>query len=247
MMTPETTINKNTLFANMAKVMGDITRIPKSGVNKHFNYPYATDSDVSDMIRPLLAEHNIAFFADMKNVHQENGYTRVTFEFTFACGETGATITNTWVGEATDKGDKGISKAATAAEKYFLLKTFVASTGDTTDDADDHDGTRQEVDPMEWVRQSVAAELKVRLDDNELAKLAGIPSFTRESLKEKYGDAKIAVAAIVAAYKAPATPKTEPQPETIASNGHQPKQPALIDAPEKQEVEPYDHDPFPKN
>ena len=41
-----------------------------------------------------------------------------------------------WTGESLDTQDKGITKAATSAEKYFLMKTFVISTGDAKDDPD---------------------------------------------------------------------------------------------------------------
>ena len=45
------------LYAKMAKVMGDIERLPKSGHNSHFKYDYATESDIADAIRPLLAKY----------------------------------------------------------------------------------------------------------------------------------------------------------------------------------------------
>jgi|GEM_PF-4547377 len=56
-------------------------------------------------------------------------------DYTLACGDTGATITTRWTGEAADSQDKGINKAATAALKYWLLKTFLISTGDEDPDA----------------------------------------------------------------------------------------------------------------
>ncbi|QPC82473.1 hypothetical protein G4Y79_22760 [Phototrophicus methaneseepsis] len=60
----------------------------------------------------------------------------VKLEFTFACGDTGQTMTLPWRGESIDTNDKRISKAATTGEKYFLLKSFILSTGDVQDDAD---------------------------------------------------------------------------------------------------------------
>lgn len=124
------------LYAKLARIIGRLDRLPKTGYNQHFKYHFVTDADVSDTIRQELAQENIAFFASMVDYQQENGHTRATFEFTFACGDSGQSITSVWTGEAQDKQDKGLSKAATSAEKYFLLKTFMLSTGDKADDPD---------------------------------------------------------------------------------------------------------------
>lgn len=127
------------LYKKLATVMGSLKRLPKTGENAHFKYKFATDADVADAVREKLAESGVAFFASMVSEEREGTRTTVVFEFTFADSETGATITSRWVGEAIDGQDKGLSKAATAAEKYFLLKTFMLSTGDSADDPDSGD------------------------------------------------------------------------------------------------------------
>lgn len=146
-------IDRSKLYAKLARVMGDITRVSKAGRNAQQNYNYATEADIADMIRDKLAANNVAFLVDMQDIEAmpltsskgtQGFHYRVRFEFTFACGDTGATVTRNWTGEAQDWGDKGISKAATLAEKYFLIKTFVMSTGEAQDDPDSDDG-RQEV------------------------------------------------------------------------------------------------------
>jgi len=128
------------LYTKLAKVMGSLTRIPKSGHNTHFNYDFVTDTDVSDAIRKALAKEGIAFFASMREVQRDEKKVTAHFVFTFADGETGATWSCEWNGEAIDTQDKGIAKAATSALKYFLLKTFILSTGDPTDDSDASNG-----------------------------------------------------------------------------------------------------------
>lgn len=137
-------INKDmaTLYAKMARVMGKMTRVQKDGENTFHNYKYATADDVADMIRAAMAEEKIAFFAEMGDSdtipHGKGTRTTTTFNFTFACGDTGATITKQWISIADDTGDKGVNKSATYAEKYFLMKTFIVSTGTEPDgDADD--------------------------------------------------------------------------------------------------------------
>lgn len=143
---------KSALYAKMARVMGKLQRIPKSGFNKHFGYPFVTEADIADAVRIALSEVGIAFFTEIEewtrtdgvrtktynNRTEEKPYvmTRVKMRFTFACADTGQTIERHWWGEAEDDSDKGISKAVTLAQKYFLKTTFVISTGDPTEDPD---------------------------------------------------------------------------------------------------------------
>lgn len=133
---PQPIPSKATLYAKLAKVMGKVNRIEKTGENAHFKYNYVTDADVADAVRSALAEEKVAFLADMIEDTRDGNKTTVWFEFTFACGDTGATITKRWKGESIDQQDKGISKAATSAEKYFLMKTFLMSSGQPEEDAD---------------------------------------------------------------------------------------------------------------
>lgn len=140
-------INKAKLFEKMAKVMGLVSRVSKGGWNDYHKYKYASSDDVADEVRAAMAEAGLAFYANMVSIDKyEAGKevrTHAVFEFTFGCSETGATQTCRWEAEADDTKDKGINKVATAAEKYFLLKTFVIGTGDEPD-ADSDDSTTEQ-------------------------------------------------------------------------------------------------------
>lgn len=133
----------NSLAARIARVMLQINRLPKSGYNSKQNYKYVQDEDVLDTLRPLLAQEGIVVFASVESVEQSLStsdtssalHTLVYFIFTMTC-ETGEKIECRWAGEANDWGDKGVSKAATLAQKYWLLKTFLLSSGDPADDPD---------------------------------------------------------------------------------------------------------------
>ena len=50
------------LYAKMAQVLAGITRIPKLGYNENFNYAFATESDIVDAVRGLMAEAGLCFF-----------------------------------------------------------------------------------------------------------------------------------------------------------------------------------------
>lgn len=126
-------MSEHKLARKMVGVMRAMQRIPKSGFNEHFKYAYATSEDVNDAVRSAMAGAGIAFYVDMVSVVQEGKKTVVKFEFTFSDTETGEQKVCLWQGEALDTQDKGISKATTSAVKYFLLKTFLISTGDEPD------------------------------------------------------------------------------------------------------------------
>ncbi len=150
-----------TLYRKMAAVMGKVGRVEKKGAFKSekINYSFAQAADVADAVREALAEVGIAFFASMVDCQQEltkNGatLTKLTFEYTFACADSGATRTCLWRGESIGYGDKGINQASTAAEKYFLLKTFIISTGDEVDPDSKHEN---ESKPTKSKRQQPAS------------------------------------------------------------------------------------------
>ena len=153
------------LFAKMAAIMGEIDRLPKDGTNDYHNYRFTTDSAVYDAVRKLMAKHNVAVFASMTSVTQQEVQTKkgtatltqAQFVFTLACGDTGETQECHWFAEAQDNQDKGINKAATAALKYWLLKTFIISTGEDPD-AEGEPATRttQQQQPQRTTRQQPA-------------------------------------------------------------------------------------------
>lgn len=138
------------LYAKMSRIMGKMSRMEKKGYNDYFKYAYVTNEDVADAVRAAMAEEGLAFFPSIREIktvtykaNTNKGLkdvikTLVYFDFTFADGETGETLTTQWVGEAIDETDKAIAKAATSAQKYFLLKTFIIGTGDDPDS--DKDG-----------------------------------------------------------------------------------------------------------
>ena len=126
----------SSIFAKIANVMAKMERVEKNASNDFHKYKYASADAVFDICRRLMAEEKLVIIPRMENVHQADNSTNIDFTFTLCCGETGATLDVPWMGEATDKGDKGINKCATTALKYFLMKLFVIDTGHPENDAD---------------------------------------------------------------------------------------------------------------
>lgn len=127
------------LATKLARVLSEVHRVPKNGRNDFHNYDYATESDLVDHIRDKLAEQGVMVFpsvtgheiAEMQDNRNRTVYlTTVTMQMTMIDGESGDCMTTTWVGQALDNADKGYYKAYTGALKYFLMKTFMISTGD---------------------------------------------------------------------------------------------------------------------
>lgn len=127
------------LAAKLARVLSDVHRVPKNGRNDFHKYDYVTESDLVDHIRDKLAEHGVAIFpsvrahdvVEMEDQRKRTVYlTTVTLDISLVDGESGDTMTTTWIGQGIDQSDKGYYKAYTGAMKYFLMKTFMISTGD---------------------------------------------------------------------------------------------------------------------
>jgi hypothetical protein len=127
------------LARKLALVLADVHRVPKNGRNDFHGYDYVTESDLVDHIRDKLADQGVAIFpsvrdhhiAEMQDARNRTVYlTTVTLDVTLVDGESGDMMTTTWIGQGLDNSDKGYYKAYTGAIKYFLLKTFLISTGD---------------------------------------------------------------------------------------------------------------------
>jgi hypothetical protein len=140
------TAAKKSLAAKLAEVMGLLDApIAKKGVNTAQHYSFVNESDVSAAIRPLLAERNIWLWSS--EVEQEiiplfttsSGtqmwLTRVKMAYQFIDGDSDErTEVQVYSGQGADTGDKSLPKAQSMALKYFLLKSFMLSTG--KDDAE---------------------------------------------------------------------------------------------------------------
>lgn len=134
---------KSVLFAKLAKITGEISRVPKRGRNEFHKYDYVTEADLLDAVRSKLAEAGIAYFFSVVEATvrptdnaKAGPITEVRVAVTFADSETGDSMTVFGVGAGQDAGDKGVYKAITGAQKYVLMKTFLVPTGDDPEQED---------------------------------------------------------------------------------------------------------------
>lgn len=127
------------LVKKLVEVMKQVKYIQKTGFNDFHRYRYATEADVNEKVREVLADHNVVLIPNVKS-HSVREHTNakgkteyivtMEVEFTFIDGDTGEKISFTTYGEGQDAGDKGTYKAFTGAQKYALMKAFMIPTGD---------------------------------------------------------------------------------------------------------------------
>lgn len=128
----------STLAAKILEVMKVVDRIEKDKRNDFHNYKYASEDAVVTALREAFIAQKIICTPSQKScvamkkttAKGESAITSVEVEFTLEDVETGEKRLATFWGQGEDASDKGVYKAATGAEKYYLLKTFLIPTGD---------------------------------------------------------------------------------------------------------------------
>lgn len=133
---------KGSLVRKLAEIMGGITRVAKRGRNDFHKYDYVTEADILDALRSELAARKIMVIprvvrqtrTSVERKTKDGVKTALLVDvdmvFTLMDGESGEVIECPWSGCGEDAGDKALYKAITGADKYFLMKTFMVSTGD---------------------------------------------------------------------------------------------------------------------
>ena len=114
-------------------------------------YQYVSSSQTVSSVRDLLNEHGIFLKTEMLEQQLTEFKTAkgalqfmtvIKMRFTWINAENPEEqIVTLWEGQGVDNGEKGIGKAATYAEKYFILKTFNIPT-----DKDDPDAYQAKVE-----------------------------------------------------------------------------------------------------
>ena len=147
------------LAAKLVQVLKGVQRVPKNGRNTFQNYDYTTQADAIEHVRPLLAEAGLALLYDCLEVQDlENARVRVKVQYTLIDSDSGESKATVCYGEARDADrqgqpqDKGLYKAITGANKYWLFQTFMISTGD--DPENEHSGQSQNKNKAQQAKPS---------------------------------------------------------------------------------------------
>jgi len=209
------------LYEKLLAVQQSVDAIIKDGKNQSDKYDFASNENVLDRFRPLLNEHRLLLIPRMEGAQLHEGQTRsgtarylteITFTMLWHDVDSGEELAVPWYGQGVDlAGEKGVGKATTYAEKYFLLKFFHVPTRKDDPDNDKRTGageksirgTAAQRETAELHRKSVTQMLgEIYAGDREKIS-AGLIALTKSDKRGYAGTddvAKISDAALAVVY-----------------------------------------------
>jgi len=217
----ETKQDSNSLFKKLLEIKKSVSYLQK--VAKGNQYSYTSSSQVLTSVREKMNEVGVILAAKVTDtnllVHEEGTeakkrityFTELRVTFTWIDCETGQTLELPWYGQGVDiAGEKGVGKALTYAEKYFILKQFNIPT-----DKDDPDAFQDKNQTEESKQASAAENMKLLIEKVQQAKtLAEVTNLWRLNPDmQTNADFKAAVVKMGDKHKAP---KSEANP----NDGH---------------------------
>ena len=143
----QTTTDAAVILTALHEVFAATGYVEKSKTNDFHKYKYAGEEDLLKHVRPKLAEAGLLFIPTIEGEPSMDqfGNTTIAVSYTIA-HKSGAVwphpIRVIGVGNDRNKngvGDKGVYKAMTGANKYFLFKLFQIATGDDPEVTSSHD------------------------------------------------------------------------------------------------------------
>lgn len=160
-----------TVFKALSAVQKELSErgIAKGDTNTFDNYKFRGIDAVLNALAPILAKNGLVLVpsldeSEIRTVPASSGkamnHCKVKMSFTFYDSE-GDFISHTFHGEAMDRGDKSLNKAATAAYKYFLFQAFTIPV-EGTPDADNE--SHEVGDAVDDRKQAHDAALAKHLD-----------------------------------------------------------------------------------
>lgn len=130
--------HQTSIYKKILAVMSAVDRVQKDKRNDFHKYNYVSDEAIVGEVRKEIINQHLVVMPSQKSCTLTGDMTTLEVEYTMIDTDSGESVTSRVFGYGQDKGDKGVYKAATGAEKYFLLKTFMIPTGDDPE-VDSHD------------------------------------------------------------------------------------------------------------
>lgn len=180
---------KLSLSSKIATIANEIGAIAKDGRNAQQGYAFIEYAQVAAKARELQAKYGVAIVPtvegyerdEVKNKYGNIGYhylLKMNFTVINADDENDKIVTS-WVGEATDYGDKGVNKAITSSVKYFIMRLYnISEKGEQEAD---------KVTPEPAVAPKNAVKNKPKIDQAFLAKVrAKLPTINTDDELNAY-------------------------------------------------------------
>lgn len=138
------------LYEKLLEIQKRVDGIIKDAKNTSDKYDFASDENVLDRFRPMMDEFGLLLIPHISQTNLHEGTTKsgtsrfmteVWYDMTWHDVESGDELVVPWYAQGVDlAGEKGVGKAATYAEKYFLLKFFHVPTKRDDPDSDGRTG-----------------------------------------------------------------------------------------------------------
>lgn len=139
------------LYEKLLEMQKQVDKIIKDAKNLSDKYDFASDENVLERFRPMMDGYGLLLIpkVDRAELHEgatKTGTTRYMTELYCSMVwhdvESGEELAVPWYSQGVDlAGEKGVGKAATYAEKYFLLKFFHVPTKKDDPDSDARTGS----------------------------------------------------------------------------------------------------------
>jgi hypothetical protein len=129
------------LHAKLLEVRKSISYLQKATKNEQQKFDYVSSSQVLGSIREAMNEQGLILRPQViKAVFHHKGsesmhFTELKMIMTWVDSETGEKESNLWYSQGADQHEKGVGKALTYAEKFFILKYFNIPTDKFDPDA----------------------------------------------------------------------------------------------------------------
>lgn len=156
------------VFDAFSKVMGAVQGIRKGERNQAQGFNFRGIDTVMNAVGPALREHGVIIVPDAKSIETERYQTAkgavmqgviVQMRYT-VIGPEGDSFTGSAYGQASDSGDKAVTKAESVAYRTFLLQALTVPTDEPDPDAQSHDRTVEldEGAVLDWVAAMESAD-----------------------------------------------------------------------------------------
>lgn len=133
------------IYTKLLTIQKLVDGMIKDGTNTSDKYDFASDENVLDKFRPLMDDAGLLLIPEVLGTNVREGATRsgttryfteLTLAMTWYDTESGESLKCPWYAQGVDlAGEKGVGKALTYGEKYFLLKFFHVPTRKDDPDA----------------------------------------------------------------------------------------------------------------
>ena len=193
------------IYGKLLEIQKSVDALVKDGQNLSEKYNYVSSDKVLETVRPKMNEYGLLLVPATKagRVHEgttKSGTTRflteIDKEFIWIDCESGETYAVPFYAQGVDlAGEKGVGKAETYAEKYFLMKFFHVATSKDDPDSDGRTqsgekaqrGTQAAKETADFCRAAIAQMLNELCKGNEADIKTSLIAFTKNDARQYAG------------------------------------------------------------